>query len=145
MEQVKESLSVLLISANDTLGLILWCVFIGVVISFVSVFGKNRKTRKLIETLLEKEAVSPEKALVLPEKSIPSSAFKGKERLFALVEKEEGKGIYIPFRNVEKAEAYLKVAKTPLWLAFLELVAFYALLFIISKVLPLILEGFSNL
>ena len=145
MEQVKESLSVLLMDASDTVGLVLWCVFIGACLAFFSVYKQKMGLGRALQILMDEKAFSPENAISLPQKMIPSSALKGRERMIALVE-EEGKTLfYLPEENLDKAQALFKGARTPLWLAFLEMIGLYAVLFIISKVLPLILDGFKNL
>ena len=145
MEQIKESLSVLVIPSTDTLGMILWCVFIGVCIACFSVYKQKLTLGRAVKILLEKKAFTKENAVEIDKKMIPASFLRGRERLILFVEEEGKKKFYLPEENQDKARAILKSAKTPLWLALLELVALYALLFIIYQVLPLILDGFSNL
>lgn len=145
MEQIKESLSVLVIPFADTLGMILWCVFVGVCIACFSVYKQKLGLGQGVKILLEKEAFTQESAVEIPEKRIPASCLRGRERLISFTEEKGKKKFYLPKENEDKARALLKSAKTPLWLALLELVALYAVLFIIYQVLPLILDGFSNL
>ena len=145
MAQVKESLSVLVIPFDDTLGMILWCIFVGVCLSLVSIYSRKLSLGRGVKILLEKKAFSKESAVALPKNTVPSSALSGRERMIGKVEEDGTVKFYLPEENKEKAEAVLKGAKTPLWLALVELLGLYAVLFVIYQVLPLILDGFSNL
>jgi len=150
MKQILESLSVLLIPLFDEegrpeeLGGILWCVFIGVLLVFLSVMRQQHTLGKAVRILREKGAVTEDSALPLAELGkIPSRAYKGRETLFATVEKEGGYFLYLPEKSNKKADALLKAGAAPLWLMCLELVGFYAVLKAIFHLLPWMLEIFG--
>ena len=149
MNQILESLSALLIplfdeeGRLDTLGGICWCVFIGVVLVFISVIRQNATLGKVIKTLREKGANSEEKAIPLSELGkLPSSAYKGNETLFATVEKDGKCCLYLPEKSEKKANALLKACDAPLWLMLLELVGFYLVLLVLSHLIPWVFSIF---
>ena len=135
---IKESLSVLIIPANE-FGLICWGIFLGVTLAYVSLLARKLRFGKALKRLMDEEAFTPEKAILLKKSQIPFSALKGKERLLLTVEEEGEIRFYLPEENVEKAQSFFKGAKTPLWLALIELVALYFLLFFLHQVLPMVL------
>ncbi|MBR5295135.1 MAG: hypothetical protein IKU24_00930 [Clostridia bacterium] len=147
MQQILESLSVIFISPlKDELAGLMWCVFLAMVLVLVSTLRQRATLGKVIEKIKEKGAISEETALSAKELGkIPSSAVKGKFRLIESVQTKEGIKYFLPQRNLAKADAILKAGSTPLWLALVELAAFYILLVIIYYVLPYLLDGFRNL
>ena len=149
MNQILESLSALLIplfdeeGRLDTLGGICWCVFIGVVLVFISVIRQNATLGKAIHVLREKGATTEDKAIHLAELGkLPSSAYKGNETLFARVEKDGKCCLYLPEKSEKKADALLKSCDAPLWLMLLELVGFYLVLLVLSHLIPWIFSIF---
>ena len=150
MEQIQESLSALLIPIYDaegrldTMGAIFWCIFLAVVAVFISVRVQNGTVGKIIRTLREKKAETEETAIPLTSLGkVPERVLKGSGTLFATVKDEEGtERIYLPEKSGPKADALLKAGATPLWLAILEIVGLYALLFTIYQFLPWLLEQF---
>lgn len=149
MDQILESLSALLIPVTDaegrpdTFGGILWCVFFGVVLVFVSVLWQNATLGKAVRRLREAGATDEEKAMELALLGkLPTSAYKGSQTLFGTVEKENGLCLYLPEKSELKANALLKTASAPLWLTILELAAFYLVLLFIYHLLPWVLSIF---
>ena len=149
MNQVLESLSALLIpifdaeGRLDTLGGILWCVFIGVLLVFLSVIRQNATLGKALKLLRDAGATDEESALPLEELGkLPASAYKGGETLFATVKKDGKCFLYLPEKSERKADALLKTASAPLWLMLLELVGFYAVLKALFHLLPWIFSIF---
>ena len=149
MNQVLESLSALLIpifdaeGRLDTLGGILWCVFIGVLLVFVSVIRQNATLGKALKLLREKGATDEESALPTEELGkLPSRAYKGSETLLCKVEKDGKCCLYLPEKHERKADALLKTASAPLWLMLLELVGVYAVLKVMYHLLPWMLSIF---
>ena len=147
MNQVLESLSALLIpifdaeGRLDTLGGILWCVFIGVLLVFVSVIRQNATLGKALKLLREKGAKDEESALPAEELgTLPPRAYKGSETLLCKVEKDGKCCLYLPEKHERKADALLKTASAPLWLMLLELVGFYAVLKGLYYLLPWMLS-----
>ena len=144
MNQVLESLSVLLIplfdeegGRLDTLSGILWCVFIGVVLVFLSVIRQNATLGKAVRLLQSAGATDETSALPLEELGkLPASAYKGTETLFAKTEKDGKACLYLPPRSEKKASALLKTASAPLWLMLLELAGFYFVLLLLHYLLP---------
>ena len=148
MDQILESLSVLVIplfeeeGKLDTLGSILWCVFLAVVLVFISVLRQNATLGKAIRLLREKNATSAETALPLSQLGkVPASAYKGSETLFGKVEKDGNCFLYLPEKNEKKADALLKTASAPLWLMLLELLGFYLVLMVLYHLLPWIFSA----
>lgn len=149
MKQVLESLSVLLIpildeeGRVDPLGGILWCVFIGVLLVFLSVIRQNATLGKAIKILREQGAVDEESAVPLERLGkLPASAYKGSETLFAKAEKDGKCCLYLPARSEKKADALLKTAAAPLWLMLLELLGFYLVLMLLNYLLPWVFSIF---
>ncbi len=149
MNQILESLSVLLIplfdeeGRLDTLAGILWCVFIAVVLVFVSVIRQNATLGKAIKLLREQNATTEETAVSLSKLGkLPASAYKGSETLFARVEKDGESYLYLPARSEKKADALLKTASAPLWLMLLELLGFYLVLMLLNYLLPWVFSIF---
>ena len=149
MNQVLESLSALLIplfdgeGRLDTLGGILWCVFIGVLLVFLSVIRQNATLGKALQLLREKGACDEESALPAEELGkLPVSAYKDNQTLLATVEKEGKRYVYLPEKSQRKANALLKTSSAPLWLMLLELVGFYAVLKALFHLLPWIFSIF---
>lgn len=149
MDQILESLSALLIPVTDAegrpdaFGGILWCVFFGVVLVFVSVLWQNATLGKAVRRLREAGATDEETAMELALLGkLPASAYKGSQTLFGTVEKENGLCLYLPEKSELKANALLKTASAPLWLTILELAAFYLVLLFIYHLLPWVLSIF---
>ena len=149
MNQILESLSALLIplfdeeGRLDTLGGICWCVFIGVVLVFISVIRQNVTLGKVIKTLREKGASTEEQAIPLEDLGkLPPSAYKGNQTLFAKVEKDGKCYLYLPEKSEKKADALLKSCDAPLWLMLLELAGFYLVLLVLSHLIPWVFSIF---
>ncbi len=143
MNQILESLSVLVIplfeeeGKLDTLGGILWCVFLAVVLVFLSVLRQNATLGKAVHLLREKGAFTAEKAVPLDQLGkIPAGAYKGSQTLFAKVEQEGKSCLYLPEKSQKKADALLKTGSAPLWLMLLELLGFYFVLMLLYHLLP---------
>ena len=128
----------------DTIGVIFWCIFLAVVAVLISVRLQNKTLGKVILTLREKKANTEETALPLADLGkLPEKALKGSGTLFARVRDEKGaERIYLPEKSEAKADALLKAGATPLWLAILETVGLYFLLFTVHQFLPWLLEQF---
>ncbi len=149
MNQILESLSVLLIPLFDEEGRldpfagILWCVFVGVLLVFLSVIRQNATLGKALQILREKGATDEESALPAEElEKLPASAYKGNQTLLATVEKEGKCCVYLPEKSQRKADALLKTTAAPLWLMLLELVGFYAVLKVLFHLLPWVFSIF---
>ena len=145
MDQILESLSALLIpifdaeGRLDTLGGLCWCVFIGVVLVFISVLRQNATLGKAIRKMRAEDAVTEDKALPLSELGkLPSSAYKGNQTLFAKVEREGKTYLYLPEKSEKKADFIIKSAAAPLWLMILELIGLYAVLMALHSIVPLL-------
>ncbi len=151
MKQVLESLSVLLIpildgqGRLDTLGGILWCIFIGVLLVFVLVIRQNVTLGRAISLLREKGALDKDKAVPLSELGkFPSACYKGSQTLFSKVEKDGKIFLFLPERNEKKADALLKIGSAPFYLMLLELLAFYFVLLLLYYFLPVVLGMISS-
>lgn len=149
MDQILESLSALLIPITDaegradTFGGILWCVFFGVLLVFLSVLWQNATLGKAVRHLREAGAFREDTAVELTALGkLPASAYKGSETLFKTVEKDGRLCLYLPEKSEQKANALLKTASAPLWLTILELAAFYLVLLFIYHLLPWVLSIF---
>ncbi len=148
MDQILESLSVVFISPlKDELATLMWCVFLAVVLVFVSTLRQKVTLGKAVKFFMEKGAFTPETALGKAELGkISPSALKSGYRLMEKVsEKGKEDKYYLPEKNHKKAEAVLKATSTPIWLALLEIAAFYFFLVVLYYVLPYLLDGFQNL
>ena len=148
MDQILESLSALLIPIYDaegrldTFGGILWCVFVGVVLVFVSVLRQNVTLGKAIRLLREKGAFSAESAVLADELGkLPASAYQGGQTLFGKVERDGGYALFLPEKSNRKADALLKAGSAPLWLTILELVGFYLVLLFLYHLVPWVLTA----
>ncbi len=143
MEQILESLSVLIIPPfEDSLGGILWCVFIAAFLALVFTKLGSMRWKKVLFALEEKGCVSEETAKTAEELGISPKSLKKEERLVARLEKEGKTYYYLPAHCEKKVAAFRKNASSPLWLVLLELVGLYAMLVVIYYALPLILAAF---
>lgn len=145
MEQILESLSVFVISPfEDKFAGIMWCIFLAVILVFVSTLRQRATLGKAVKALQEKGCATAETALSAEELGkIPSSALKTRDRLIRTVT-EEGKPVryFLPEENRKKAETLLKATSTPIWLAILEIAALYVVLAILYHLLPWLLDQF---
>lgn len=142
MEQILESLSVLLIPFEDSLGGILWCIFIAACLALVFTKLSGMRLKKVLSALEEKGCVSEETAKTAEELGLSPKKLEKAARLAAKLKKEDKTCYYLPASREKKLAAFRKNTSSPLWLVILELVGLYALLMATYYVLPLILSAF---
>ena len=143
MEQIKESLSVLLISPlRDEYARLLWCIFIAVLLCGAYLLYRRATVCRALKSLTEKECFSEETAKTAEELGIKKESDLTADAHLVKKVGEKPSRYFIPENLRKKAEYMQKAGKAKWWQALGGILALYLVLVVIYHILPTLLGQF---